>query len=349
MSFRKGASEVIMAAITSVLNRFSSVSLRDGLQLGNRVFIPAMASETSDEFGTPTEATFSHYEQLAKARVGAIIVEYSYVHPSGRSEPQQLGAYQDSQIEGLSRIAEIINTSRAISLLQLTHSGGKSSRDLSGGRLFAPSAVPVPVKDREMETPEEMSKEDIELWKTSFLNAAHRAHKAGFAGIELHSAHGYGLNQWLSPITNQRTDEYGGTLENRAKLLLEVVGLIREQVPQLLISVRIPGQDFLPGGLVSSEMQAVAKWLQDAGVDFINVSSGIGGWRRPGNRDGEGYLVHEARLIQSAVQIPVIGVGGIKTGEYIDQVIGDGSISFAAVGRALLENPIKFNRDILCR
>jgi NADPH2 dehydrogenase len=338
-----------MAMETSKLDRFSPALLRGGRRLRNRVFVPAMASETSDERGNPTASTFGHYEELAKAHTGAVIVEYSYVHPSGRSEPRQLGVYEDSQIEGLSKIAETIKKGGAVSLLQLTHAGGKSSKDLSGGRLFAPSAIAVPVKDREMEVPEEMSKADIDLWKTNFLAAAHRASKAGFAGIELHSAHGYGLNQWLSPITNQRSDEYGGTLENRAKILLEIITSIREELPGLLISVRIPGQDFMPGGLTSEEMQNVAKWLQDAGVDLLNVSSGIGGWRRPGNRDGEGYLVPEAHLIQAAVQIPVIGVGGIKTGEYIDQVIRQGMISFAAVGRAVLENPAKFNGEVLCR
>ena len=146
---------------------------------------------------------------------------------------------------------------------------------------------------------------DIEEIKKSFLRAAKRAHVAGFNIIELHSAHGYGLNQWLSPITNKRTDKYGGIMKNRSRILLEIIDSIKEHIPEVVLSVRIPGQDHFIGGLSYGETSALALSLQKTGVDIINVSSGIGGWRRPRNRNGEGYLVDDAEIISRSLSIPV--------------------------------------------
>jgi NADPH2 dehydrogenase len=191
-----------------------------------------------------------------------------------------------------------------------------------------------------------MNSYDIEVWKSAFTAATDRAVKAGFDLIELHAAHGYGLNQWLSPITNQRNDKYGIDLNGRMRLLIEIVNAIRAQHPNLLISVRIPGQDFIESGLTVSDAITVAQTLEKAGVDIIHVSSGISGWRRSSSRRGEGYLVEEAAQIQARVSVPVIGVGGIQTAEYIDEGLIQGKFSLAAVGRAILENPLQFKNQI---
>jgi NADPH2 dehydrogenase len=184
-----------------------------------------------------------------------------------------------------------------------------------------------------------MSHEEIGLWKESFFLAAARAVAAGFGLVEFHSAHGYGLNQWLSPITNRRTDEYGGSLFNRARLLFEIIEKVRQDYPQLLISARIPGQDFYEGGLTVEDMIQIALKLEQLGVDIINVSSGIGGWRRPRDRTSQGYLIPEAKKIQANISTPVIGVGGIQTGDFIDNLVFNNIVSLAAVGRAILSDP----------
>jgi NADPH2 dehydrogenase len=204
---------------------------------------------------------------------------------------------------------------------------------------MSPSGIPVPVKDRRMETPDAMSAAEIGDWKHWFLDSARRASLAGFDILELHSAHGYGLNQWLSPLTNRREDAYGRDAEGRSRLLLELVSEIRAAHPGLLVSVRMPGQDFLDGGMTSAEAIEVARSLEGAGVDLVDVSSGIGGWRRPRDREGEGYLVAEAHAIQASVRAPVIGVGGIRTGAYVDRALDEGRFSLAAIGRAILEDP----------
>jgi NADPH2 dehydrogenase len=298
-----------------------------------------MASSTATVAGFVTGETLDHYARLGKAMPGLLIVEYTYVHIEGRSEENQLAIDNDEQVEGLIQLANSIKSQGILAGIQLTHAGGKSSRDMTFGKLWGPSSIAVPVKGSSLEIPDPMNKAEIEVWKSAFNNAADRAIRAGFDLIELHSAHGYGLNQWLSPITNQRNDEYGKNLEGRMRLLLEIVVEIRRNHPQILISVRIPGQDFSDGGLTLEDSKKVALALEEKGVDIIHVSSGIGGWRNTTARSGEGYLVNEASAIQSVVNIPVIGVGGIVTGEYIDEGIEKGLFTLAAVGRAILADP----------
>lgn len=319
-------------------NRLSPLWIR-GKKFKNRVLVPPMASSTADEDGFATPETIAHYETLTESGAALVIAEYTFVHSSGRSEARQLGASSNAHVSGLSRIARSLQSGGALAGLQITHAGGKSDAQLTGQNLMAPSPVAIPVKDRQLERPRGMTDEDIELWRTSFLNAVDRAAEAGFDLVEFHAAHGYGLNQWLSPITNRRTDAYGGTLAHRGRLLSEIVRAARRRYPELLISVRMPGQDFIEGGLRLEDTIALAKHLVEIGVDLIHVSSGLGGWRRPGRRDGEGYLVAEAAEIQSRISAPVIGVGGIETGRYIDQALEQGLFSLAAVGRAILKNP----------
>jgi len=328
-----------MKISTQVINRHTPLTLTKVKSLKNRIVVPAMASGTATTDGFVTEKTIAHYERLVKSGAGLIIGEYTYISPEGRSEENQLGAHSADHVPGLKSLAAMLKQKGALAGLQLTHAGGKSSTDLTGGKLWAPSSIPTPVKGKILETPLEMSVLKISELKNLFLEAAHRAFQAGFDLIELHSAHGYGLNQWLSPLTNQRTDEYGGSLEGRTRLLLEIVQEINLQLPQLLISVRIPGQDFIPGGWSIDDSILLTKKLKSVGTSIVNVSSGIGGWQRPEPRQGEGYLVPEAKAIQKEVDIPIIAVGGIKTADYIDNGLTQKWFSLAAVGRAILEDP----------
>lgn len=324
---------------TTQISRFSELSFFNGKKIRNRIVVPPMASDTADDRGFVTEKTLSHYLRLAVAQPGLLIVEYSFVHMSGRSEEHQLGIHTDDHIVGLSKLAQNIQSTGALAGIQITHAGAKTERRLTDGRLMAPSNLAVPVKDRQLERPESMTMDEIKNWQKSFSDAVDRAVQAGFDVVEFHSAHGYGLNQWLSGITNERKDGYGCTLQGRMRLLLEVLSSARQKYPHQLFSVRIPGQDFIEGGLSLSDSIEIAKALQDVGADLVHVTSGIGGWRRPGHRNGEGYLVAEAAEIQAALDIPVIGVGGIETGGFIDENLRQGRFSLAAVGRAILKDP----------
>lgn len=330
-------------------DRFSPLTT-PRLALANRLVVPPMASGTADHQGRVTEATSQHYQRLAESGAGLLLFEYTYVDRSGRGEPNQLGLDDDAKVPALRALVQRLRAGPRpagdqgpLRLgIQLTHGGAKAGRETTGGVLWGPSAAPVPTRTGPLETPEPLPATRIAEYQGWFLAAADRAAAAGFDLVELHAAHGYGLNQWLSPLTNQRRDGYGGDLAGRARMLLEVVAAIRARHPHLALAVRIPGQDLLEGGLTQQDMRWVTRRLVERGVDLIDVSSGMGGWRRPRHRRGQGYLVEEARGLRPASTAPVIGVGGITQGAWIDAALGRGDLDLAAVGRAILDDPAGF-------
>lgn len=327
------------------MKRFSSINIGRH-QLHNRLVVPPMASQTATKEGMATQATIHHYEQLAKSGAGLVMVEYSFVTLSGRSELNQLGAHSDECISGMTAIASAIHSQGTKAGVQLTHCGGKAQRDICPD-LQGPSGIAVPAYDRVLPQPRAMSLNDVCTWKASFIQAAIRVEKSGFDFVELHCAHGYGLNQILSPVTNQRDDLYGGSLESRAQLIVEIIENIKRQTT-LDVMVRIPGQDLYPEGLTQQDMERICRLLIKAGVDLIDVSSGIGGWNRPRDRRGEGYLVSESTYPKQAnLSVPIIGVGGIESVEYIEKALNEEFLDLAAVGRAILRDPIAFNQSVM--
>ncbi|UTM58499.1 NADH:flavin oxidoreductase [Photobacterium sp. CCB-ST2H9] len=326
--------------------RFQPLSVSRNLTLKNRLVLPPMASQTANTDGKVTEQTLAHYARLSRSGAGLLMVEYSFVTEDGRSEPHQLGAHDDNCLHGLTQLASLLKETGAVAGLQLTHCGGKTTPDVTLD-MMGPSSITVPAYDRELTAPRAMEKADIDHWQRAFIEAAIRAETAGFDLVELHCAHGYGLNQWLSPLTNQRHDEYGGSLRNRARMLLEIVASIRLFSPDLTLMVRVPGQDGYPDGLSREDMAQVCEWLVEAGVALINVSSGIGGWKRPKDKRGEGYLVDDAAYLKQQLTVPVIGVGGIETPEYIEQALANQWLDLAAVGRFLLADPDHFRTTLL--
>ncbi len=327
------------------MNRFSKIQAGQ-TTLKNRLVVPPMASQTASTDGLATTTTIEHYANLANSGAGLVIVEYSYVMPSGKSEPNQLGAHDDKCIPGLQQIARAIHEKGAKAGFQLTHCGGKSQLDVCPD-LEAPSGITVPAYDRVLPKPQAMTLDDMYAWRDAFVQGAIRAEKAGFDFVELHCAHGYGLNQVLSPVTNKRTDFYGGNLQDRARLMIEIVQTVKKET-KLNIMVRVPGQDLYPDGLSQTDMAEVCRLLVEAGVGIIDVSSGIGGWNRPKDRRGEGYLVSESAYLKKAnLGVPIIGVGGIETHGYIEQALQNQWFDLAAVGRAVLQGPQQFQQRVM--
>ena len=184
------------------MNRWSKYEFKNGKIAKNRVVVPPMASQTADEKGFATNATIEHYKSLSQSEAGIVFVEYSYIHQSGKGEPNQLGVNLSSQQRGLQQIAKEIKKHKALAAIQLVHVGGKTSSSLTGQSLIAPSELATPVKGRILEVPEAATDKSISKLLEWYLNSVRLAVNSGFDIVELHAAHGYGLNQWLSPVTN---------------------------------------------------------------------------------------------------------------------------------------------------
>lgn len=306
-----------------------------GFKIRNRIVLPPMATELATEKGEVTDEMMKHYDERSKAP-GIVIVEHTYVMLNGKASLKQLGIYSDELISGLSRLAETIKKNGAVALIQLNHAGGRTSSSIIGEKPIAPSRIKIPPLTEE---PREITLQDIINIKEAFKKAAERAVKAGFDGVEIHGAHGFLLNQFFSPITNKRLDAYGGTLEKRMGLPLEIVRDVREIIGEKkILSYRLGADDLMPGGITIKDSIKMALKLEEEGVDIINVSGGLCG-SRPPQLTGQGYFIPQAEEIKRNVKIPVIGVGGIKDPDYANELVKMGKVDMVAVGRAMLENP----------
>lgn len=309
-------------------------------EIASRLVLPPMASATADAAGVATEATYRHYERIVSACHGLAFVEYTFVQAHGRSEANQLGLTSDRHASALAELVQRLRRKGALIGLQLTHAGGKTEAGLIGQQPLGPSDVAVPAVTGEMPPPRPMTPAEIAELLEAFVTAARQAEAIGFHAIEIHAAHGYFFNQWLSPITNRRSDDHGGSLAARAGLLLSLLRRLRRELrSETILSLRFPAQDRLPGGLSLADGQQLARWVQAAGADLLNVSSGLGGWRRQRDQRGEGYLVPDAAAIRQATDLPVVGVGGIESRAYVDDLLATGKVDLVAVGRAILANP----------
>jgi len=302
------------------------------LHLKNRIVMPPMATNLATTEGEVTDDLISHYVSRAKA-LGLLIVEHSYVERRGKLSPRQLGIFDDHLISGLARLTERVHALGTPIAIQINHAGRLATSEVCGTQPVAPS--PIPHSD-EHETPKALSKEEIEDLVEAFGLAARRAVKAGFDAVEIHGAHGFLLNQFLSPLSNKRGDEYGGELEDRMRFPLEVVASVRERVGDLPLLYRLGADDMEPGGLSLEESKVVAPRLVEEGVDAIDVSGGMIGSRPERLQGISGYFVPLAQEIKKVVDVPVIGVGGIRTPEFANEVVVSGRADLVAVGRAML-------------
>ena len=289
-----------------------------------------------------------HLGNLALSGAGLLIVEATAVQPEGRITPQDLGLWNDQQAE---RLAGILQSARRYSSIkfgiQLAHAGRKASTDVPwrGGKpltveqgawqTVAPSALPY----ADAPAPQAMSLQQIEEFKQAFVDAAKRAEQAGFELIEIHAAHGYLLHEFLSPLSNQRQDQYGGSLANRWRLLLEIYQAVRAAVSnKIAVGVRISGTDWVTGGWDLQQSVELAKQLETLGCDFIHVSS-AGLAPEQQIPVGPNFQVPLAQQIQQAVKMPTIAVGLITEPEQAEAIVATGQAELVAIGRGMLYDP----------
>ncbi len=307
-----------------------------GLKLRNRIVMPPMWSGQADRDGCVTDAIIEYHRRRAAAGCALVIVEHAFVEPRGRHTRTQIGVCSDSHVPGLSRLAAAVRGEGAVVALQLAHAGSRGSSAVLGEKPVAPSPVRHP-NEPSGEVPDALTVDQIAHIVQAFGKAAVRARAAGFDAVEIHAAHGFLLSEFLSPLTNVRTDEYGTSLENRARAHLEVLREVRRTVGRNMpVFVRLGASDEMPGGLEISESCTAASWLVRDGVDLIDVSGGLQGSR--GSGQGPGYFVPHAAAMKSSVPVPVIVTGGIRRVEDADAVIREGKADLVGIGRAMLDD-----------
>ncbi|MFX1566519.1 MAG: NADH:flavin oxidoreductase [Promethearchaeota archaeon] len=299
-----------------------------GMFFKNRLVMPPIQGDHATIEGGVTDKLLQFYKQRAEA-LGLIIVEHSYVSLHGQLSKRQLGIYDDHLVPGLRELVKRIQPYNTRIVLQLNHAGAK-----------APSRLGVEsVSASPLDGARELRTDEIQMLPYTFGRAAERAIKAGFDGVEIHGAHGFLLNQFYSPITNQRTDEYGGSLDNRIRLPIEVVREVKKKIGTRLLLYRLGSVDLALMGTQINDSQFFAKALVNAGVDIVDISGGLCGGAPAELAIREGFFVPQAEAIKAHVDVPVIGVGGVKTPRFANQVIRDERVDFIAVGRALRKDP----------
>ncbi|MFA4994569.1 MAG: NADH:flavin oxidoreductase/NADH oxidase [Bdellovibrionales bacterium] len=328
-------------------NLFTPFTLR-GITFKNRIFLSPM-DQYSSEDGRPNIWHLAHYGSRAIGGVACVIQEATAVLPEGRISPGDLGMWDNAHVIASRPLVQFIKECGAVPGVQLGHSGRKGStsipwmgtgcvsKEKGGWDVVAPSALAF---DDKSPTPRALGEQEIQNIVAAFAKAAERCVDAGYEVIELHAAHGYLMHQFLSPISNQRTDKYGGSLENRMRFVLEVAAAVRKAWPdQLPLLARISATDWVDkGGWDVQQSVALCSRLKEIGVDFIDVSTG---GLIPGTKivTGPGYQVPFADAIKQGVQIPVGTVGRIVSAQQAEQIIANHQADAVVIGRELMRDP----------
>jgi len=324
----------------TLTNLLSPIKIRT-MELKNRSVMPAMGTNLANNDGTVSDALVAYMRRRAQGGLGLIISEVTAVHPSGIAIDTELGAYDDRFIEGLAKLSNTIHSNGAKAALQLHHAGRESFFLLQKGEAIGPSAVPSLVYGM---APREMTKDDIKEIVEAFGTAAYRAKQAGFDAVEIHAAHGYLLTQFLSPLANKRTDEYGGDMFGRSRFVLEIISEVRSRVgDDFPVILRISAEESIKGGYTVDDICQVLPSFVEAGADVIHASLGTHG--SPAGitiapvEYEPGFNVWRARKVKDAVHVPVIAVGRFTDPYLADEVIAKGDADLVAFGRQMLADP----------
>ncbi|MBO1626749.1 NADPH dehydrogenase NamA [Bacillus arachidis] len=309
---------------------FSPYTMKD-ITLKNRIVMSPMCMYSSEhEDGKVTNFHPIHYASRAAGQVGLVMLEATAVVPEGRISNKDLGIWNNDHIPGLQQTVSLIHENGAKAAIQLAHAGRKAELHTDA---VAPSAVAF---NDAMKIPLEMNKQLIQETISAFQDAAYRSKQVGFDIIELHAAHGYLINEFLSPLSNNRTDEYGGSPENRYRFLREIINAVNA-VWNGPLFVRISANDYHPEGLTEHDYVQFAKWMKEQGVDVIDCSSGA---VVPAQIDVyPGYQVKYANHIKKQARIATGAVGLITSGIQAEEILANNEADLIFIGRELLRNP----------
>ncbi len=304
------------------------------MTLANRLVMPPMATAKAEPDGKVSQALLDYYAEKSRGgHIALIIIEHSFITPEGKASENQLSIAEDGMVPGLRKLADAIHRNGSKTAMQINHAGSAAQKEVTGTIPLAPSASANP---RRGDMPREISRKEIGDIVKAFKNAGHRVKEAGFDAVEIHSAHGYLLNQFLSPLTNKRTDDYGGDIANRIRIHLEAIEAVRSAVgPDFPVQVRLGASDFADGGTTIEDSIFAAREFEKAGVDILHISGGFVGYTPPG-LTGQGYFAPLSEAIKSAVSIPVILTGGITEIEAAEKLLAEKKADLIGVGRAIL-------------
>ncbi|HON34197.1 MAG: NADH:flavin oxidoreductase [Thermovirgaceae bacterium] len=321
---------------------FEPLEIR-GQRLRNRIVAPPMASLTSTKTGLPTVDTLEYYRPLTESGVGLAILEHHAVHAEGRTRRRQLLLDRDEVLPYQGDLAGLFSGAGLPALVQVNHAGSYVEDDdlMNDGWLpKAPSPIRHP-RSTALIMPVKLTLEEIALVPVAFLEAASRAVRAGYSGVEIHAAHGYLLGQFLSPMTNRRPDKYGGSIKNRARLLFEVHEAVREAVgDEAVVAVRLGMADTFPGAEPVGQTVDDARWVaaefSSVGLDLLDLSGNMCGY----DGHGEAWFAPYCRTVKdSAGDVPTICTGGIRSAETALRLLDRGDCDLVGVGRALKSDP----------
>jgi 2,4-dienoyl-CoA reductase-like NADH-dependent reductase (Old Yellow Enzyme family) len=314
-----------------LLKPFSS----GNLTLKNRLVMPPMATSKSEKDGGVCKDILDYYDEKSQGGyISLIIIEHSFITQQGKVSEGQLSVADDSQVENLKKLSNIIHKNGSKTVMQINHAGSAARKSVTGYDPVGPSAVANP---RSGNIPMEITKEEIKEIIMLFKNAAIRVKKSGFDGVEIHSAHGYFLNQFFSPITNKRTDEYGGDVLGRIKIHLEIIKEVRDAVgADFPILLRLGASDYMDGGSTMEDSKVAAVEFEKAGVDILDISGGFCGYMSENTE--QGYFSSLSEDIKKVVSIPVILTGGVTDVNYAEKLLSEKKADFIGVGRAIYKD-----------
>ena len=327
---------------------FDPLTLRS-VTVRNRIWVPALCQYTvSARDGVPTDWHLVHLGAMASGGAGLIIAEATAVSPEGRISPHDTGIWNDDQVAAWKRVTDFLHSQGAAAGIQLAHAGrkasvypewgmpGRGTMAVAEGGWQTVSASALPFTG--YAAPTALDAEGIDTVVADFEAAGRRALAAGFDVLEVHAAHGYLLHQFLSPLSNHREDEYGGSLENRARLLLRIVSALRSISDDVPVLVRFSATDYAEGGWDEAQTATVAGWAAEAGADFFDISSGgnVTGVTIP---SGPGYQVPFASYVHENADVDVAAVGLITNAEQASDIVSSGRASAVLLGREMMRDP----------
>ena len=326
---------------------FETTSI-NGMKISNRFVRSATWEGMATTDGAVTPKLIDTITNLAKGGVGLIISGHTYVSPEGQGSPWQLGIYKDELIDGLKALTAAVHKNGGKIVMQLTHAGNFARENL----INRPPLIVSNLNDSPESPQIEMTSQEIQRIVTAFASAAKRAKSAGFDGVQIHSAHGYLLSQFLSPLYNKRQDQYGGNIQNRVKIHLEVYQAVRNSVGHdYPVLIKMNCEDMGENGISPEDSLQAAKMFANVGFDAIELSGGItrAGKFSPirtgiNSEDKEAYFKKYAHLLKKEINVPLMLVGGIRSFEVADRLITEGVADYISMSRPLIREPGLINR-----